>query len=74
MSIRGRTSRDKFIIDVLIFCNGHVLHHPPTIPHFFMVVKFEDYQRKGVTPRLTGRAVRAVLCGAACYAVMQFLL
>jgi hypothetical protein len=27
----GRKSRDKSIIDVLIFGNGHVLHDPPTL-------------------------------------------
>jgi hypothetical protein len=27
-SLSGRTSREKSI-DVLIFGNGHVLHHPP---------------------------------------------
>jgi hypothetical protein len=26
----GRTSREKSIIDVLIFGNGYVLHHSPT--------------------------------------------
>jgi hypothetical protein len=34
LRISGRTSRDKSIIDVLIFRNGHVLHHSPTIKVF----------------------------------------
>jgi len=43
MSIKGKTSRDKSIIDVLIFENGHILHHPPTKSQQWKVVRIEDY-------------------------------
>ncbi|MCK7513930.1 MAG: hypothetical protein MZV70_64535 [Desulfobacterales bacterium] len=46
---RGRTSRDKSIIDVLIFGIGHVLHHPPTSQLIHETVTAEDYQSKRLT-------------------------
>jgi hypothetical protein len=41
-NITGRTSREKSIIDVLIFGNGHVLHHPPTKRAVGWSVKIND--------------------------------
>jgi hypothetical protein len=39
----GKTSRKKTIIDVLIFRNGHVLHHTPTTLQSWVVVGIDDY-------------------------------
>jgi len=38
LSTSGKKLRDKSIIDVLMFGNGHVTHHPSTIKWFWKVL------------------------------------
>jgi len=42
-------SREKLIIDVLIFENGHVLHHPPTYHQPHSINNIDDYRSKAVS-------------------------
>jgi len=48
-----RTSREKSIIDVLIFGNGHVLHHPLTNKRQVIMGTSEDYRLKLLTRRFS---------------------
>ena len=51
-SLTGRTSRDKSIIDVLIFGNGHVLHHPLTKQMNLKSLDVVNYDLKFATRKL----------------------
>jgi hypothetical protein len=46
MEVSGRTSREKSIIDVLIFGIGHFLHHPPTSLYVVSSLRIKDYHSK----------------------------